>query len=199
MRREDLRELHYITPIANVPSIMVHGILCHSRAAKLRHLSVADPEVQSRRKEKRVPGGRRLHGYANLYICARNPMLYRRHADHATLCVLCISPDVLDIEGTVVTDQNAASDHVRFTPAPRGLAFIDGERVFAEYWTHADTIEEWRHKSAMCAEVLVPDCVPPNCIVGAYVSCEKAAATLREYGFEHPVHVDPHMFFQPRG
>lgn len=28
MKRSDLKELHYITPIANVPSIIQHGILC---------------------------------------------------------------------------------------------------------------------------------------------------------------------------
>ena len=33
MNRADVTELHYITPISNVASILVQGILCHKRAA----------------------------------------------------------------------------------------------------------------------------------------------------------------------
>ena len=77
MNREDLSELHYISPIANLVSIMQRGILSNRRAAKLQHQSVAKQEVQDLRAKVRVPGGRALHEYANLYICARNPMLYK--------------------------------------------------------------------------------------------------------------------------
>ena len=42
MKREDLSELHYITPIANVPSILRWGILSHQGVAQLPHQSVAD-------------------------------------------------------------------------------------------------------------------------------------------------------------
>src|SRR2546425_4346574 len=78
VRSEELLELHYITPMENVPSILAQGILSHRRAGKLRHQSIAMPEVQARRAGRIVPGGRPLHDYVNLYICARNPMLYVR-------------------------------------------------------------------------------------------------------------------------
>lgn len=79
MNRKDLRALHYITPIENVPSILRHGILSHVRAARLTHRSVAMREMQDRRSKVVVPGaGRRLHEYANLYLCARKPMLFKR-------------------------------------------------------------------------------------------------------------------------
>ena len=71
MRREELEELHYITPIANVPSILTHGILSHRRAKRISLQSIAKAEVQEKRATVKVPGGRRLHEYANLYICAR--------------------------------------------------------------------------------------------------------------------------------
>lgn len=35
MNREDIIELHYITAIANVPSILQHGILSHTLAEQL--------------------------------------------------------------------------------------------------------------------------------------------------------------------
>ncbi len=52
MRREELAELHYITPIANVASILVHGLLSNRRVAREPHVSVANPQVQGRRESR---------------------------------------------------------------------------------------------------------------------------------------------------
>jgi len=60
VRREDLNELHYITPIDNVPSILKLGILSHAGAAEIEHVSVAMDEIQQRRAQVVVPGGRQL-------------------------------------------------------------------------------------------------------------------------------------------
>lgn len=125
LRRSDIQELHCITPIANVPSIVRRGILCHERARAVAHISVADAEVQTRRASKRVPGGLRLHEYANLYIDARNVMMYVRKDGHLDLCVLRVSTDVLDLMNVVIADRNAAADLARFAPSPTGLALID--------------------------------------------------------------------------
>lgn len=168
MRRDELAELHYITPIENLESICTHGILSHARAAQLAHRSVAMETIQDIRATKVVPQGRRLHEYANLYFHARNPMMWVRMDLHEQLCVVRVSPDVLEIEGTVITDQNASSKYVRFAPAPGGLAIVDIERTFAKDWTHPDTITYWRQKSMKCAEVLVPDRVPPELLTGVY-------------------------------
>jgi hypothetical protein len=107
-------ELHCIMPIANITSVMEHGILSYEHAAKLQHHSVALQPVQDRRDQKRVPGGLKLHQYANLYFHARNPMLYKRKDDVADLCILRVSVAALGGSGTVMTDCNAASDYVRF-------------------------------------------------------------------------------------
>ena len=196
MRREELEELHYITPIGNVSSIISRGILSHNRARKLDPNSVAMPDIQAMRENKNIPGGRPLHDYANLYICARNPMLYKRRNNHLNLCVLLISPDVLDISGTVITDGNAASDYTLFIKSPVGLILVDKELTFAEYWTHSDPIETWRHRLAKCAEVLVPDRIAPEYILGAYVSCEEAKAAFEATGANIPVTINPHLFFR---
>ena len=65
-------ELHCIMPIANVASIMQHGILSYDSASKLKHRCVALQEIQDRRDQKQVPGGLKLHQYANLYFHARS-------------------------------------------------------------------------------------------------------------------------------
>jgi hypothetical protein len=196
MRREELDELHYITPVANVRSILERGILSHRGAERVRHQSVAKREVQELRRRVVVPGGRRLHDYVNLYICARNPMLFLilRQRPHHEICVLRVSAAVVDFPGVVVTDQNAASDHVRWGAS---LAIVDRDLVFAEYWTHpGDQIAEWRHRSVKCAEVLVPDQVPARYVEGAYVSGAAGRAALTAIAPALPVSEDPHLFFR---
>src|SRR5438552_5234815 len=113
MKLEDVEELHYISPIANVPSILEHGILSHRLAEHMRHKSVAMAEIQERRRLKQVPCGRPLHDYVNLYFDAHNPMLSRVRNRNALICVLAVSPEVLKKAGVIITDQNAASNWAR--------------------------------------------------------------------------------------
>lgn len=196
MTRDELQELGYIVPIATVPSILRRGILSHRKAEKVAHESIALEGVQDRRARVIVPNGRPLHDYANLYICARNPMLYRRQDMHAELCVLRLSTGVLDIPNVVVTDINAACTLVRFSAAPGGLAIVNRQRTFARYWNHPeDQLEHSRHSAQKCAEVLVPEVVPTRYITGAYVSCEESHQALVAAGFNLPVTRNRDFFF----
>ena len=136
MTRDELTELHYIIAIAHVPSVLEHGIVSHNEAGKLEHTSVAMAEIQDIRKNVVVPNGMPLHDYVNLYVCARNPMMYKRRGQHADLCVLRVSTDVLDLPNVVVADGNAASTlrgYARFAAAPDGLSIVDRELTFAKY------------------------------------------------------------------
>lgn len=197
MTRAELDELGYIVPIATVPSILQHGILSHRRADRLQHESIALEGVQDRRAAKVIPKGRPLHEYANLYICLRNPMLLRRSDMHERICVLQVSPAVLDLPNVVIADGNGGSSHVRFRPAPDGLAFVDRERTFARWWAHpGDQIEKWRHSVQKCAEVLVPDVVPAQYITGAYVSCEVSEQRLRSLAPSLPITINADLFFR---
>jgi len=195
--RVELTELGYIVPITTVPSILTRGILSHRRAGNIQHESIALQGVQDRRAKVIVPNGRPLHDYANLYICPRNPMLLKRRDIHAQICVLRVNAGVLDIPNVVVTDSNAGSKYVRFSPAPGGLAIVNKERTFARWWNHPDDqVEQWRHSSQKCAEVLVPDLVPVRYIDGAYVSGEEGHQTLTDAGFDLPVTITGDLFFR---
>jgi len=190
-----LTELHNIMPIANIQSVMQHGILSNERAAKLEHHSVAMAQIQDRRDRVQVPGGLKLHQYANLYFDARNPMLFKRKTQAESLCVLRISMAVLELPGVVLTDQNASSSYVRFL-SPAQISLINFGMVFAKDWRYpGDQIAYWRHKSVKCAEVLIPHLVSPELIEGAYVANETAAEALQEQGFVQEVRIDPHLFF----
>lgn len=196
MLRSELTELHYITPMANLPSIMRYGILSHVRAGRVQHESVAMAEIQDRRSRVTVPRGRRLHEYVNLYICARNPMMYKCQDKHTELCVLKVSTDVLDFPGVVITTGNASSDYVRFASAPKGLEIVDREWTFADDWTDPDQIQYFRKKAAKCAEVLVPDRVEPHYIKGGYVSCKKALNEFRALNTKVSCSINSHLFFR---
>ena len=181
MERTDLNELHCITPLRNLRSILEVGILSHVRAAGRPSVSIANPEVQQLRAAKRVPGGRMLHEYANLYISARNAMLYqvlgfpaRPPTQHLSVCVLGVDTAVLDLPDVVITDRNAASILSIFLPSPQGLRNLNRDSVFARYWSDEDPIEAMRKKECMMAEVLVPDRVPPRYIRQAYACCSAA-------------------------
>src|SRR5438874_12030878 len=113
------------------------------------------PEIQDRRKPVTVPGGRPLHEYVNLYICARNPMMFKLKGEHGALCILRVSTDVLDLPDVVVTDRNAASEYVRCGPAPAALSLVDREWLFARYWTLGYRFEVWRRLWIECSVFLV--------------------------------------------
>jgi len=183
-------------PIANAPSVMQHGILSYERAAKLEHHSVAMHEIQDRRDQKQVPGGLKLHQYANLYFHARNPMLYKRKDEAAELCVLRVSLAVCDVQGVVFADCNASSGYVRFLH-PSQWKLLHFDDIYAMNWTHPnDPPAYYRHRSRKCAEVLVPHRVEPARLLGAYVVDQAAARRLADVGFALPIAVDPVLFFR---
>ncbi|MGH8730004.1 MAG: DUF4433 domain-containing protein [Burkholderiales bacterium] len=196
MRRSDVIEPHYITPTANLDSIMVHGIMSHVRATDLAHVSIANESVQQNRRNKRLPSGRMLHEYANLYFHARNPMMYFRKDSHLDLVVVRVSAQALDLPGVMIADGNAARTFgTAFWGPTDGLARLDRERVFAEYWTDSDPAEQDEKKRIKCAEVLVPDLVPPHLLRGVYVSCSESERRLHLTAEVLEVTIDEHMFF----
>lgn len=196
MERRDLAELHYITPISNLPTILNLGILSHNLAKPVDHQSVAMSEIQDRRENILVPGGRKLHDYVNLYICARNPMMYKLKVFFKKLCVLRVCPGVMDQPQVVITDGNASSDYVRFSEAPKGLAIVDRDLTFADDWRDPDLIQYFRKKSAKCAEVLVPDKVEPKYIIGAYVACREVEAVLKDQIISVDIVLNSYLFFR---
>jgi len=158
-------------------------------------VSVALSGVQERRESKVIPGAKPLHEYVNLYICARNPMMYLRRSQHEALCVLQISSAVLTLPGVVIADGNAASGPTAFWQSPSGLSKVDKDTVFAEWWTDPNEFVLWENRRVKCSEVLVPRKLDAKFITGAYVSCDGAKAQLKVLVPRLKIVVDPHMFF----
>ena len=164
---------------------------------KVRTYSVALQPVQDKRDQKQVPGGLKLHQYANLYFHARNPMMFKRQAEAPNLCVLRISTQVLELEGAVISDQNAASDYVRFLH-PRQWQLLDFLcAIYAMDWRHpGNPAAYYRHSSQKCAEVLIPKRVEMRFLTGAYVADDDAKRRLEALGLALPITTNPVLFFR---
>lgn len=197
MQLSEISELHCITPIANLASILDRGILSHSRAERVAHESIAMEEVQDTRSGVVVPNGLPLHRYANLYFNARNTMMYKRHALHRGISILSVRLSVLDLPGVVVTDCNSASiGFAEFGTPAETLPTLSHDEIFARSWNHGDYYEKSRHKARMCAEVLVPERIAPEFIRGIYVSCDEAAQIVHDLDLGIRTKINPYLFFQ---
>lgn len=194
MNINDIEQLYFITDIANLPSIRRRGILSHNQAAKIDHKSIAEEGVQEHRKKK-IPGSNNhLHDYANLYFDGHNQMLSARRHLNNSICILIISKDVLELDGIIITDQNA-SRACRFMTLDDGLPLLSKEEIFAPFWINRDDpMEEYRLKGVKCAEVLVPVKVEVSLITGAYVANDTALRLFKQVS-SLPVEIRADIFF----
>lgn len=188
--------VYNIMPIENIPSVLQHGIVCFDQMQHFSHSSIAMNDVQSRRSRVEIPNGYSLHQYANLYFSYHNPMLYKRQGLADELCILALPATVLDLEGCIVADRNAATSLARFYSPMDGLEKLDFSRIHAQFWTDSDQIIQREKKAIKCAEVLVPHSISPDYIAGAYVVSEEAAERLRNCGFGKRIVVNPSVFYR---
>lgn len=189
-----------ITHLSNLPSIIQNGLLSYNIAQSYEHQSIALENVQARRHLKRVTNGLLLHDYASLYFDARNPMLFylKNHpekVDIEELCVLIVDSDVVEFDGTVITDGNAASGITKFLPPAEGIETINFQDVFAKYWNDDDPFVKEEKARKRCAEVLVPNNIPYDYILGAIVPSLQTKQKMLEMGFDKRIKVSEEMFF----
>jgi len=168
MNRNDIKELHFITYIRNLPSILKSGILSHNRSRNIPFCDISESGVQDRRAKKKILGTNKD---------AHNPMLSARRSQNDDICVLRIDKAILDIEGIIITDQNAARE-CWFKTVAEGLPLLNKEEIYATFWIDSDLIKQDRLKGIKCAEVLVPEIVYPDYIIGAYVANDTARSNL---------------------
>ncbi len=190
-----IKALYNIMPIENIQSVLEKGILCKERADRLSHRSVAMKMIQDKRENIKIPGGFRLHQYANLFFNPRNTMMFSIKDKSDKLCVLEINKKVLDLPNVVLADRNASSSYVSFYPS-KYLNLLDFDKIFIRDWR---SDEEWLYfeqRSKVCAEVLVPIKVPTEYIQGAFVDNEDNKILMQNYGFKKLIKIEQDIFFQ---
>lgn len=195
-RKTKKQSVYNIQAISNIPSVIRNGILSYNLVNKMIHVSIAMSEVQNKRDNRCVPNGGLLHSYANAYFDPRNPMMYKRQEMAQSLCVLAISSVILDFEGTVVSDGNAASDYSRFYAPEEGMERLEFARIYDKSWTDKDFNKQKIKKRIKCAEILVPNKIAYDYVMGAIVVDEHAKQELQSSGFQKEIVIAPKVFFR---
>lgn len=197
MNGADIKELHFITYISNIPSIQSAGILSRNEMKRkgMRFKDISERGVQERRADKKIPGtSRYLHDYANLYFDAHNPMLSARRSENDKICVLRIDRDILALQGVIVTDKNAARE-CWFKPVDEGLPLLDRNEIYMVNWKDPnDWINEYRQAGIKCAEILVPERVESRYIKGAYIANQTALEAFSKVS-NLPAELNNDIFF----
>ncbi|MBU0686103.1 MAG: DUF4433 domain-containing protein [Candidatus Thermoplasmatota archaeon] len=201
-RTYNVRQLFYIAPAHNVPSILQRGILSHAKVEEegIGHETIYDESIVTMRGGKQAPSRRLLREYANLFFQPKNAMLlrvlgYRKAPD---LAIIGVDRSVLDIPGVFVTNGLAARSETRFHPGLhwRRVVYECEQALVGGDWSTAT-------KSRRMAECLVPDVVPSKYIQMVYVPSIDAKNQLKSLcSGSLPSHVeivaDGEMFFLPR-
>ncbi|MBN1472897.1 MAG: DUF4433 domain-containing protein [Syntrophaceae bacterium] len=191
-----IRDLHNITAIDTIPSILEHGILSHNRAKAIQHKSVASPIIQARRENKQVPGGMRLHDYANLYFHAHNPMLSKIRDRNNEIAILKVNKKVMLESNVILCDRNASSGYAAFYTVEMGLEKINFHMIYDPYWTnHDNPFDVMTHKSIKCAEALVLNCVASKYISGIVVYNDAVKTRIESMEIPLQITVDSSIFF----
>ena len=191
-----IRELYYITHIDNVRSILMNGILSHSRIMErdVKYTPIYDECIVSRRKEIKTPNGKTLWDFANLFFEARNPMLFRVKCEKDTynLAIIGVDPSVLTLPGVYVTTGNAAHSQSEIVAPSRGMMSSILRNTKREFWSEHDG-----SKRKIMAECLVPDEIPVSYIRAIYVADHDSKLKVEKMGVANsiPVIPEPHMFF----
>ena len=196
----EIKNLYYITHVENLLSILERGILCHQLIEQqgLNYTKIYDANIVSSRKAKKTPDGKNLWEYANLYFQPRNPMLYRviHEKGEKELAILGVRKQVMEAQGSFLTDGNAANDPTNFFAPREGLKEIhkNWEIIDGEWWNSVDG-----SKRKIMAECLVPQTIPPDSIHTIFVAdhtiADKVRPRLRANA--PPVVPEPPMFFCP--
>lgn len=226
LRSKGVNYLHYMAPLSTIHLISMGGILSFNQRQRLEQddqlrqmlrsmgsESIADPSVQDTRHNRMI-FGKSLHDYVPLYFGIHTPMQYvitKQHFDTQSSKIVFADVDleqVFYLEGVLYTDGNAASSETRFYEAAANILGI--ESINWHIVMNESRCFSREYKRIKCAEVLVPDRIPPEYIRRYVVMNQTTHAMLQdtltkmiEFGLiEHTnfeVCCDPTYFYSLEG
>lgn len=197
-----LKHLYYVSKLANLPSILKHGILPKNEIMR-KHLSsesFAEETVQERRNRKNLELSDgsivKIHDVVPLYFVTRTPTLSARREIQSDLAFIEISSEVVCDESNLYafTDGNAASDDTIFFPSLFKLDEVPHKILHAPYWTNFPDGKRQR-----CAEFFIYPWVSVSYFRRLLVVGEKTADRCQQLVDEArvsvPVAIEPAAFF----
>ncbi|MBI4648007.1 MAG: DUF4433 domain-containing protein [Bacteroidia bacterium] len=196
---EKIKQLFYITHIDNIASILKYGILSHSQIeeSKIPFTKIYDSQIVLSRQNRHTPDTKSLWEYANLYLQARNPMLYRVlcEKDASEIAVIGIDRSVMTIPCSFFSAGNAASNLSAIIPIrDSGNAFKEVKNSIDRQWWK----EEDGSKRKIMAECLIPNQIPPDYLRTIYVSDDSNAEKLKQLTIGNKILIipEPQLFFK---
>ena len=199
---KQIQYLFNITPIDNLELILKNGLMCKNDIIRLNidRVDLSNQEVQSLRDNVLVDNENELHDYANLYFNPRNAMLYSLICKGKinSLCIICIDPFVLDKDGVVITNQNAAAAGTIFSSVNDCLSFLNFDEIYLKSWDSNDYLEKIRLKKVIMSEALVPKIIEPTYIKMIYVPNEFVKNKLEDISVLYNIEVliNKDLFFE---
>lgn len=156
------RHIYHFTHIANIPSIIQHGLLAKKHAPP-NYVSIAAEGIQNRRDELPFPvSGRGIHDYVPFYFCSVCPMLLavvmKKQVDQSSIVYFEYPISSLCRTGSLFTDAAANSNTLpNFYNDESGLNSLDWEAIDGRQWNPPDDVKRRR-----MAEALIPNSIPLN-------------------------------------
>ena len=181
----------HMTHRDNIHGILKNGILNYYDAHKMKAVlvDISDPDVQSLRDFRTEHFyGRRIHEYVPLYIRPRNPMLYVRRNFQNEICLIEVSPLVLQHNEYIIANGNAASHITEFFDSIEDIDKLPWDVLNGRFWPDFDD-----GKRKMCAEVLIFNKIDPKFIKNIHCSSSDTKLFLSTY--YHSVLVSANLYF----
>lgn len=151
-----IQALWYVTHLANLVSIVEHGILSREEIYR-KNLQFED--ISNLRVQRRRTG---YHGYVPFFLVPNTPMLYvcwQRHS--GAIAVIEADIQIADFRGVQFSNGNIADSETNIYSDPKDLENLDWEVIHAPWGAYSP---EWKRKRS--AEILVPQFVPQK-----YIKC----------------------------
>lgn len=125
-------------------------------------------------------------------------MMYRLIKNHNLddLCIICVDKKVLDLEGTVVSDRNAAAWLAAFESPDKAKRYLDFDKIFLSSWNDDNYAQKITKGQIISAEVLVLNKVPKEYLVGILVCTDEAKKKVEELNLGIKVAINKKFFFQ---
>lgn len=190
--------IFHMTHIEHLQSIFKNGLLSHNNPYKKHDISNKD--VNDRREKHEPIYNKSLHDYVPFYFNPRNAMLYdvqARYKDY--IVILKFNRDILNKNGTIFSNSNAATNNARFTNNIMDLYnsnFIDWDEVYADSWNDEDLAIKTYKKQKMQAEALIQDVVPSSFIIEIICQNEKIVEQVKSMIHNNVnILVNQQMFF----
>ena len=124
-------------------------------------------------------------------------MLYRFVKERRLVAVLALRRNLVHHPDAIITDENAACGTAAFRPALIGLDELDRTEVFRHNWHDPDPVVKERMRRKTMAELLVPECITPDNVQGAWVPDANVEKELRHLVTEERLKIKlrPDLFF----